>query len=86
MVDQKMYCGKCFSSCATRKDTHFKGMNGHWQQYGDFKENEKRWVFLCQGCSRLLWRLYSKDEPCDDWNQYNKEYMVFLKEELSRTR
>ena len=83
--DSKTYfCGCCFSDVL-----HQMGQGGRWQKYGDWMENEYKWVYLCSGCGRFLWRLYSKDEKefmdlQQDW--FNKDFMIFLKAELEKRR
>lgn len=77
---QSLYCGYCLEDC--------DGLSkkGRWQKYGDTKEGEKFWVYLCSSCSRLLWRLYSKDEEWHDYHAMCVEYMAFLKEELAKPK
>ena len=87
-MDQDMFCGRCFEDCGTAKSCTFRGALGQWQQFGDWRENEKKWTFLCTGCSRLLWRLYSKCESgnISSHDSFNKDYMIFLAHELARNK
>jgi hypothetical protein len=78
------FCGLCHSDV-----WHQMGQGGKWQQYGDWMQNEKRWVFLCSSCLGFLWRLYSKDEgDLRDLqlDRFNKDFMIFLKVELEKRR
>jgi hypothetical protein len=81
--DKMMFCGNCFSDCRGRAT--FAGDRGRWQAYGDVRNGEKWWIFLCQRCSRGFWRLYSKCEDFPDYHTACEEYMLFLKDELSKS-
>ncbi len=77
------YCGVCFEDLGPRD-----GAKGRWQKYGDWREQEKKWVYMCPSCSKYLWRLYSKGEY-DLQNLNNevffKDFLLFLKYELKKT-
>ena len=80
-----MFCGVCWVDAGPQCGV----VRGRWQQYGDWRENEKKWVYMCSGCSRYLWRLYSKDEgDLRDLNMdlFYKDFTVFLESELQRRR
>lgn len=76
MAVDEMYCGFCNQALCSSE--------GQWQQYGDFRADEKRWVFLCKQCSKHFWRLYTKGEPFHDFDHMCREYQVWLKHELRR--
>ena len=81
-LEENRYCGFC--GC------HLLENEGKWQKYGDWRENERYWVFLCKPCIKHLWRLYSKLEwdeaACQDCSRFNKDYMIFLKYEMAKLR
>lgn len=79
-----LYCGVCFVDAEPQC-----GQTGQWQKYGDWRESEKKWVYICSGCSKDLWRLYSKGEKDLlelDMDSFYKDYMVFLKFELEKRK
>ena len=81
--DENYYCGLCNIDCGTEKQEGCR-----WQKYGDWRMGEAFWIYLCQGCRKYLWRLYSKDEYTEqtevDPETFYKDFGVFLKDEIRR--
>ena len=84
--DDNYYCGLCGIDCG---DSQFR-QGCRWHKYGDFRHGEVFWIYLCKGCGKYLWRLYSKDEYDEaaevDPNAFYKGFGLFLKQELERLR
>lgn len=78
-ADENLFCGVCFIDCGEK--AYQEGCR--WQAYGDWTLHEKKWVYLCSGCNKYFWRLFSKDEyPEEDWKRQRKDYMLFVKNEM----
>jgi hypothetical protein len=74
--EDPLFCGYCAQGLLSSE--------GRWQKYGDHWEMERKWIFLCRGCSKHFWRLYTKDEEFHDFHSMCKEYGAWLKNELYR--
>lgn len=81
-MDNNYFCGVCFIDCGPGS-----GEEGcRWHSHGDWLEAEKKWVYLCSGCSKYLWRLFSKGEDVKDWDSSRKDFMLFLKYEIEKAQ
>ena len=84
--EANFYCGLCNIDCG---GTH-RQEGCRWQKYGDWRIGEVFWIYLCKGCRKFLWRLYSKfefDEQAEqDPETFYKMFGVFLRDEIHKSQ
>jgi len=75
MEADTMFCGRCL--CYSDKPS---GWGGRWQRI-DMCDRRK-WVYLCKGCDRELWRTFAGLEEWHDKVQMYRDWNLFLIDEF----
>ena len=77
------FCGICNTDCSIKQYQE----GAKWQKYGDWMQKDWRWIYLCRGCNRTLWRMFGKfeeDVNALEHERFWKEYELWLKSEIPR--
>jgi len=85
IIPDHYYCGICGIDCSALQYQE----GAKWQKYGDWTQNDWRWIYLCRCCNRTLWRMFAKfEEDMNDLDRerFYKEYMLYLKSEIPKLR